>query len=100
MIEKLGIIAAAIGYLATIVGVFTFLGKIWRSIKLERDGVLCLLRSNIRKIYYAHVDEAEPTLREYERQDLDELYGGYNALHGNTFVSDLYDKMRHWKVVT
>lgn len=100
MIEKLGLIAAVIGYVVTIIGVFTYLSKIWKNIKLERDGVLCLLRSNIRKIYYAHVDEEEPTLREYERQDLDELYGGYNALHGNTFVGDLYEIMRHWKVVT
>lgn len=100
MIEKLGLIAAVIGYVVTIIGVFTYLSRIWKNIKLERDGVLCLLRSNIRKIYYAHVDEEEPTLREYERQDLDELYGGYNALHGNTFVGDLYEIMRHWKVVT
>ena len=100
MIEKLGLIAAVIGYVATIIGVFVFLNKIWQNIKAEKDGVMCLLRSNIRTIYYHHVDEEEPTLREYERQDLDELYLGYHALHGNHFVDDLYEKMRHWKVVT
>ena len=100
MLEHLGIVAAVIGYLATIFGVIRYLHKIWSSIKCERDGVTCLLRSNIRKIYYAHVDEEEPTLREYERQDLDDLYSGYHALHGNHFVDDLYDKMRRWKVST
>ena len=98
--EILGLIAAIVGYLGTITGVFVKLSKILRSIKTEKDGVLCLLRSNIRKIYYAHCDEEEPTLREYERKDLDELYDGYHTLHGNTFVDDLYEKMRHWKVVT
>lgn len=100
LIEILGIIAAVVGYLASIIGVFAYLRKIWRNIKAEKDGVLCLLRSNIRKIYYAHCDEQEPTMREYERKDLDELYDGYHTLHGNTFVDDLYEKMRHWKVVT
>ena len=98
--ETLGLIAAAIGYLGTIIGLFVKLSKVLRAIKTEKDGVLCLLRSNIRKIYYAHCDEPEPTLREYERKDLDELYDGYHTLHGNTFVDDLYEKMRHWKVVT
>ena len=98
--ETLGLIVAAIGYLGTIIGLFVKLSKVLRAIKTEKDGVLCLLRSNIRKIYYAHCDEPEPTLREYERKDLDELYDGYHTLHGNTFVDDLYEKMRHWKVVT
>ena len=98
--ETLGLIVAAIGYVGTIIGLFVNLSKVLRAIKAEKDGVLCLLRSNIRKIYYSHCDEPEPTLREYERKDLDELYDGYHTLHGNTFVDDLYEKMRHWKVVT
>ena len=100
MLENLGIVAAVIGYLATIIGVFTYLNKIWKSIKAEKDGVLCLLRSNIRKMYYSHVDEAEPTLREYERKDLDDLYAGYHTLRGNHFIDDLYEKMRTWRVVS
>lgn len=100
MIEKLGLIAAVFGYVGTIIGVFAYLRKIWRSIKAEKNGVLCLLRSNIRKVYYAHCDEPQPTIREYERQDLDDLYAGYHTLGGNHFVDDLYEKMRHWKVVT
>lgn len=100
MIEKLGLVAAIVGYIATIAGVITYLRKILKSVKAEKNGVLCLLRSNIRKIYYTHCDEAEPSIREYERQDLDDLYAGYHTLGGNHFVDDLYEKMRHWKVVT
>ena len=58
MMETLGIIAAVVGYIATIVGVFAYLGRI------------C------------------------------DLYAGYHTLGGNHFVDDLYEKMRHWKVVT
>ena len=100
MIEKLGLIAAAAGSVVTLVGVIGYLRKIWKSMMAEKDGVMCLLRSNIRKIYYVHCDEPEPSIREYERQDLDDLYAGYHALGGNHFVDDLYEKMRHWKVVT
>ncbi len=100
MLEKLALLAAAAGYLATLFGVIACLRKVWRGLMAERDGVLCLLRSNIRKIYYTHCDEPAPAIREYERQDLDDLYAGYHTLHGNHFVDDLYEKMRHWKVVT
>lgn len=98
--SKLAYIAAIVGYLATIGGVFTFLSRLWKSVKAEKEGVQCLLRSRIREIYYKHSDEEPTTIREYERQDLDDLYAGYKALGGNHFVDDLYEKMRDWKVVT
>ena len=100
MMAQLGLAAAAAGYLASIAGMFAFLNRIWKNIRAEKDGVMCLLRSSIRAMYYRHCDEPEPALREYERQDLDDLYAGYHALHGNHFVDDLYEKMRRWRVVT
>lgn len=100
MPERLGMIAALAGYVATIAGVTGYLRRIWKSIRAEKDGVLCLLRSRIREIYYKHADEPAPAIREYERQDLDDLYAGYHSLGGNHFVDDLYEKMRRWKVVT
>jgi len=100
MVEQLKIAAAVVAYFSTIAGVFTYLGKIWKGLKAEKNGVMCLLRASICSIYYEHCDEEEPTLREYERKNLDELYAGYHTLHGNTFVDDIYDKMRHWRVVT
>lgn len=92
--------AALIGYLGTFGGVITYLRKLWKNIKAESDGVQCLLRSRIREIYYKYCDEEPPKIREYERQDLDDLYEGYKALGGNHFVDDLYERMRDWKVVT
>ena len=50
--------------------------------------------------YYKHSDDEEPTLRQYERESLDKLYASYETLGGNSFVQDLYEQMRHWKVIT
>ena len=99
MIEQLKTIAAIVGYLATIGGVFAFLWKLWKKIKDVADAQKCQLRSDILSIYYKHCDEEEPTLREYERKNLDALYAAYDVLHGNSFIADIYnDKMRHWHV--
>lgn len=73
---------------------------ILRKLKVIVDANKCQLRSAITAIYYKHCDEQTPTLREFERKNLDEMYNGYHTLKGNTFVNDLYEKMRHWNVVT
>ena len=86
-----------------VVVIVTFLGSviaILRKLKIIVNASKCQLRSDITNIYYKHCDEEEPTLREYERKNLDELYDGYHTLKGNHFVDDLYEKMRTWKVVT
>ena len=71
----------------------------WQQIKDVAEGQKCLLRTEIMAIYYRHCNEHEPTLREYERKNLDLLYGAYEKLHGNTFISDIYnEEMRHWRV--
>jgi len=83
--------------------IIAFLGSviaILRKLRVIVDANKCQLRSNITAIYYKHCDESNPTLREYERKNLDEMYNGYHTLRGNTFVNDLYEKMRHWNVVT
>ena len=97
---ELALAATLAGYLATVGGALAFLGRLWKNVRAEKEGVQCLLRSRIREIYYHHCDEDRCTIREYERQDLDDLYAGYKALGGNHFVDDLYEKMRDWKVVT
>ena len=68
--------------------------------KAVREGQRCLLRNEITAIYYRHNGEASPTLREYERMNLDELYAGYKALDGNTYIEDIYHAMREWRVVS
>lgn len=86
-----------------VVVIAAFLGSviaILAKLRVIGDAQRCMLRSNITGIYYRHVDEEQPTLREYERKNLDDLYAGYHTLKGNHFVDDLYKQMRDWKVVT
>ena len=91
------------GVIKDVVVIVAFLGSviaILRKLKTIADASRCQLRSDITGIYYKHVDEAQPTLREYERKNLDDLYDGYHTLKGNHFVDDLYRQMREWRVVT
>lgn len=97
-IAALETVAKSIGYLATIGGFLLFLCKVWVKIKGIADGQKCLLRTDIMTIYYHHCEEDEPTLREYERKQLDALVEAYVVLKGNSFVSDIYEQMRHWHV--
>ena len=86
-----------------VIVIVSFLGSviaILAKLKIIVNASKCQLRSDITNIYYKHCDEPEPTLREYERKNLNELYEGYHTLKGNHFVDDLYSKMRNWKVVT
>ena len=90
-------------YIKDALVIVAFLGSviaILRKLRVIVDANKCQLRSNITAIYYKHCDEENPTLREFERKNLDEMYNGYHTLRGNTFVNDLYEKMRHWNVVT
>lgn len=93
-------VALFIGYLSTIGGAVLFMWRAVRKISAIAEGQKCLLRSKIMDIYYKHCDDDEPTLREYERKNLDSLYLAYAGLHGNTFVEDIYQEMRHWRVVS
>ena len=94
----------------TIAGVITSIAVIggailfgWRVLKKLNDitgGLRSMERDRITSTYYKHSDEEEPTLRQYERESLDKLYASYETLGGNSFVQDLYEQMRHWKVTT
>ena len=93
-------IAAVVGYIVTLGGVLVWMAKLWKRIKAISEGQKCQLRNDITGIYYRHNEEARPTLREYERKNLDDLYEGYKALGGNHYVDDLYNAMRDWHVIT
>ena len=92
-------IAQWIGSITVIGGFLLALYKVIKKLSTVAEGTKSLLRKDIMDIYYLHCDEDEPTLREYERKNLDALFAAYKAHGGNSFVSDLYnDEMRHWHV--
>lgn len=93
-------IAQMCGYVLTIIAFVTFLYKLWKKIKAMANGQKCMMRSDITATYYRHTGEEHPTLREYERENLDDLYDGYKALSGNHYIDDIYKEMREWQVIT
>ena len=95
----LEIIARYIGYLVVIGGALGFVIKVLGTLDKIADGTKCLMRSQLLSTYYKHEKEDEPTLRQFERENIDSLYDGYTSLKGNSFVIDIYDKMRKWRVV-
>lgn len=62
-----------------------------------REGQRCLLRSEIVRIYYRHLDQQ--TMRQYEYENLCYCYKAYRELGGNSFVEHIYDEMQDWTVV-
>ena len=91
-------IAAIAGYIVTIAGVLAYLSKFRKSISHIAAAVRCLLRSDITEIYYRHSGDNGESLREYERNNLDDLYEGYKSLGGNHYIDDIYKSMRTWRV--
>lgn len=96
--ESIHSVAGLIGDVIVILGVFGVLLSFYKKLKLIALGQQCQLRSDITKLYYSHCDRDEPTLREFERKNLDDLYDAYKALKGNHYIDDLYTQMRGWKV--
>ena len=64
----------------------------------ESEGEKCLLRSEMLKIYYKHVDEQ--TIRQYELENFIKLYEAYRSLGGNSFIIDVYNEILTWKVIS
>lgn len=91
-------IAVIIGNVTVIIGFAASILALLKKLRHICNGQMCQLRSDITSIYYHHVDEDDPALREYERKNLDDLFEAYKALGGNHFVDDIYGKMRKWKV--
>lgn len=87
-----------ISYIGTLLGFLGCLLAFYKRLRKISEGQQCQLRNDITSIYYKHVDEPTPTLREYERKNLDALFEAYKALEGNNYVDDIYETMRKWKV--
>ena len=68
------------------------------SISKVINGQKCLLRSEMLRIYYRHLDAK--TLRQYEFENFSMLYEAYKKLKGNSFIDKVYDEVKTWKVVT
>lgn len=72
-------------------------GKVADDRKIK-DGLRCLLRSQMVSTYYGNKEGGR--IRQYEREDFDMLYASYKALGGNSFIDDIQEAVRDWEVVS
>lgn len=62
-----------------------------------REGMRCLLRSEVVRIYYRHKDDKQ--LKEYEFRNLEQCYRAYKSLNGNSFVDHIHAEMQEWDII-
>ena len=67
------------------------------SIKKIANGTRCQLRSEMLRIYYRNHDRQE--IREYEYRNFVELHGAYKALNGNSFIDEIYERIKEWDII-
>lgn len=63
-----------------------------------RDGMRCLLRSDMLRTYYRHRNECE--IRQYEYENFLFAYQAYKALKGNSFIDKIYKEVTEWEVLS
>lgn len=77
--------------LGVVIGIVVFIKKI-------AEGVKCLLRSKMLETYYRHQDSK--TMRQYEKENFVLLYAAYKALKGNSFIDDINEEVKTWKITS
>lgn len=66
--------------------------------KEQREGLKCLLRSEMLKIYYHNKDERK--IRQYEMELFLACYKAYKALKGNSFIDEIAKDVFTWEITT
>ena len=65
---------------------------------LIKEGLKCLLRSEILHIYYKNRERK--TIRQYEFENIAFCYKAYKSLNGNSFVDHIYGEIKEWEVIS
>lgn len=99
--EKFHQIALIASEIMAVFTLLAFLVKPWRekifADKAAREGMQCLLRSEIVRTYYRHLDDKK--MREYEFKNVSACYKAYTKNGGNSFVNHIYEEMETWTIV-
>ena len=81
---------------ATIITEITALIPVVVAIIYIINGLKCLLRSEMLRIYYNHKEIEK--IRQYELENFVFLYKAYKALKGNSFIDKIYKEVMEWEV--
>lgn len=92
---KIGVIFSIILQCVTLLGLAVSGVK---SIRKIFSGQRCLLRSDMLRIYYKN--KGFEKIRQYEYENFVLMYAAYKKLGGNSFIDDIYEKVKKWTVVT
>lgn len=94
-------IAEIVGCISTIATFIMFLVRPIREklfgLKDMQEGQKCLLRSEMVRTYYKHLDDK--TLREFEFKNVEQCYAAYKSLKGNSFIDKIHSEMNEWTVI-
>lgn len=66
---------------------------------VQEDALRSILRSELLRIYFKHIEKNNKTLTQWESQNVHLLYSSYKDLGGNSFITDLVEKMNSWEIV-
>lgn len=83
---------------ATIITEITALIPVVVAIIYILNGLKCLLRSEMLRIYYHHKETEK--IRQYELENFVFLYKAYKALKGNSFIDKIYKEVMEWEVIS
>ena len=61
------------------------------------EGQRCQLRDTMLRIYYENKDTGK--IRQYDAEHFDKCYHAYKALHGNSFIDEIYNQAHKWEVI-
>ena len=50
------------------------------------------------RTYYKHLPHKD--IRQYEFENFIKLYEAYKSLGGNSFIDEINEEVRHWKIIS
>lgn len=98
IIKEIASLASAIStILLLLIMLVKPLRNIFFGLKDLQEGQKCMLRSDMLRIYYKHIQDREIHQHEYENFMYE--YKAYKALKGNSFVEHIKNEVETWGVI-
>ena len=69
-----------------------------KKLKKIMEGQKCVLRAEMLGIYYNGKDTE--VIRQYEAEHFDKCYQAYKSLGGNSFIEEIYKRVRTWEIIS
>ena len=67
-------------------------------VKVEENGVKCLLRSDMLRTYYRHREQKQ--IRQFEYENFILMYKAYKSMNGNSFIDHIKGEVDEWEVIS